>query len=106
MTNFSEREQGFEAKYAHDEEFRFKVDARATKLIGQWAAGVMQLQGDAADQYVRNLIAADLTEAGSDDVIRKLRADFQAKGIDSGLLHLEKKMAECLATARQQVGQG
>ncbi len=106
MVNFNEREQGFEAKYAHDEEFRFKVDARATKLIGQWAAEAMQLQGDAAVEYVRSLIAADLTEAGSDDVIRKLRADFQAKGIDSGPLHLEKKMAEFLAMARQQVGEG
>ena len=35
MTTFQEREQAFEAKFAHDEEFRFLVTARRVKLFAE-----------------------------------------------------------------------
>ena len=38
MTTFDKREEGFEKKFAHDEELRFKANARRNKLLGLWAA--------------------------------------------------------------------
>lgn len=103
MADFDEREQGYETKFARDTEFRFKAEARAARLIGLWAAGQMGLEGEAAQDYARSLVGADLEEAGSDDVLRQLRADFAAKDIDASSLNLEKKMAECLTEALKQL---
>ena len=35
-TIFEDRERGFEAKFAHDEELRFRVSARRDKLFSAW----------------------------------------------------------------------
>ncbi|MGB4102433.1 MAG: DUF1476 domain-containing protein [Alphaproteobacteria bacterium] len=107
MADFNEREQGFEAKFAHDEALRFRIEARASKLLGLWAAELMGIPvGDAANNYARDLALADMQEVGKEDLFRILRNDLQAKGIDPKPLHLEKKLAEFLEVARQQLAQG
>ena len=82
MTTFEEREKGFERKFAHDEELKFKATARRNKLLGLWAAEKMGLSGDAAQAYAREVIKADLLEPGDEDVFRKLRSDFDARGVE------------------------
>ncbi len=106
MTSMEERESAFENKFAHDEELKFRVEARRTKLIGNWAAGVMGMKADEAQRYVETLLAADLQEAGSDDVLRKLTQDLTAKGLDPVGLHLRKKMDEFYEIAKSQVVAG
>ena len=81
MTTFDKREEGFEKKFAHDEELRFKANARRNKLLGLWAAEKMGLSGPAADAYAKEVVVADFEEAGDDDVFRKVRKDFDAKGV-------------------------
>ena len=41
MTTFDDRENAFENKFAHDEELRFKAEARRNRLLGLWAAELM-----------------------------------------------------------------
>ena len=48
MTTFDKREEGFEKKFAHDQELRFKANARRNKLLGLWAAEKLGLTGPAA----------------------------------------------------------
>ena len=81
MTTFDKREEGFEKKFAHDEELRFKANARRNKLLGLWAAEKLGLSGDEADAYAKEVVMADFEEAGDDDVFRKVRKDFDAKGV-------------------------
>src|SRR5204863_7294421 len=81
MTTFDKREEGFEKQFAHDEELRFKATARRNKLLGLWAAEKLGISGAAADSYAKEVVIADLEEAGDGDVIRKLRKDFDAKGV-------------------------
>lgn len=81
MASFNEREKGFEAKFAHDEEKRFRALARRNKLLGLWAAEKLGLTGEAADVYAKEVVVADLAEAGDDDVVGKILSDFTAKGI-------------------------
>ena len=83
MTSFEDREKGFERKFAHDEELKFRATARRNRLLGLWAAGKMGISGDAAQAYAREVIKADLAEPGEEDLFRKLRGDFDAKGIES-----------------------
>src|SRR6201986_1591116 len=80
MTTFDKREEGFEKKFAHDEEVRFKANARRNKLLGLWAAEKLGLSGAAADAYAKEVVAADFEESGDADVARKVRKDFDAKG--------------------------
>ena len=82
MTTFDKREEGFEKKFAHDEELRFKANARRNKLLGHWAAEKLGLTGADADAYAKEVVMADFEEAGDDDVFRKVRTDFEAKGVE------------------------
>ena len=101
--SFEKRERGFETKWAHDEELRFKVFARRNKLLGLWAAAEMGVTGPAADAYAKEVIAADFEKAGDEDVFEKVRRDFDAKGVALSDHMLRRKMDELLETAKQQV---
>lgn len=81
MTTFDKREEGFEKKFAHDEELRFKATARRNKLLGLWAADKLGLKGTQADAYAKEVVMSDFEEAGDHDVFRKVRKDFDAKGV-------------------------
>src|ERR1700742_61749 len=80
-SSFEKREKGFEAKWAHDEELRFKVFARRNKLLGLWAAAEMGVTGHAAEGYAKDVIAADFEKPGDEDVFEKVRRDFDGKGV-------------------------
>ena len=103
MTTFNEREKGFEAKFKHDEELRFKVTARRNKLLGLWAAEQMGLDADAAAAYARDVVRADFEEPGDDDVLRKVARDFEAKSVESSEHRLRRRMDELMAEAKQQI---
>ncbi|MBD0865651.1 MAG: DUF1476 domain-containing protein [Rhodobacteraceae bacterium] len=79
MTTFDERENAFESKFAHDEEMQFKATARASKLLGLWAAELQGLTGDAADAYAKTVVVANFEKAGHEDVIRKIADDVGGK---------------------------
>src|SRR4029079_11260700 len=106
MTTFDKREEGFEKKFAHDEELRFKANARRNKMLGLWAAGKMGLSGDAADAYAKEVVVADFEEAGDDDVIRKVSRDFHAKGIVQSDQDIRKTMDALMAQAIEQIKTG
>jgi hypothetical protein len=82
MTTFDDRERGFEAKYAHDEEMQFRVVARRNRLLGEWAAELMGLTQAEAEAYSKDVIRADFEEAGDEDVIRKLLGDLTSAGVE------------------------
>ena len=106
MTTFDKREEGFEKKFAHDEELRFKSIARRNKLLGLWAAAKLGLSGDAAENYAKEVVIADLEEDGDHDVFRKLRKDFDAKGVAASDVEIRKQMNEFLAKAVAQIQAG
>ena len=103
MPTFDEREKGFEAKYRHDQELRFKVGARRNKLLGLWAAGEMGLAGAAAEAYAREVVQADFERPGDEDVLEKVVRDFAAKGVERSAHQVRRRMDELMALARDQV---
>ncbi len=100
MTNFKDREDAFEAKFAHDAEMQFKAEARRNKLLGLWAAELMGKNEEEAAAYAREVIKADFEEAGDEDVYRKVSGDL---GELTDEQTLRAKMVELMTVARAQV---
>ncbi|MGB3795266.1 MAG: DUF1476 domain-containing protein [Alteraurantiacibacter sp.] len=102
MTNFKDRERGEEAKYAMDEETAFKVAARRNRLLGEWAAGLMDLTPEETDSYKKAVVQADFEEAGDEDVIRKVLGDLTQAGCDVDEAGVRAKLEEKAIEARRQ----
>ncbi|NJM31156.1 MAG: DUF1476 domain-containing protein [Rhizobiales bacterium] len=103
MTTFDKRQEGFEKKFAHDEELRFKATARRNKLLGLWAAEKLGLSGEDADAYAKEVVRSDFEEAGDDDVFRKIRKDFDAKKVEQSDHQIRRTMDELMGTAVEQI---
>jgi hypothetical protein len=95
MTTFDKREEGFEKKFALDEEQKFKAEARRNRLLGQWVAEKLGISGDAATTYAKEVVAADFEEAGHGDVLRKVMGDITAKGVS--LRHIPYERSPAIA---------
>ena len=106
MTTFDKREEGFEKKFAHDEELRFKATARRNKLLGLWIAQKLGMSGADADTYAKEVVQADFEEAGEDDVFRKVRTDLHAKGAAASDQEIKKQMFDLMAQAVSQIEAG
>jgi hypothetical protein len=103
MTTFDKREEGFEKKFAHDEELRFKANARRNKLLGLWAAEKLGIAGAEADAYAKTVVMADFDEAGDDDVFRKIRKDFDDKGVAQSDHQIRRTMVDLMEQAITQI---
>ena len=106
MTTFDKREEGFEKQFAHDEELKFKATARRNKLLGLWAADKLGLSGADAEEYAKSVVLADFEEPGDHDVLRKIRRDFDAKGVAQSDHQISRTMSEFLAKAVADIKEG
>jgi len=106
MTFFDDREKGFEAKYKHDQELQFKVFARRNKLLGLWAAQKLGLGGEAAEAYAKDVVKADFSKPGDDDVLDKVSKDLTEKGVPVDRGRLRHEMDRLLALAKEQIAKG
>lgn len=100
------RQKGFESKFAHDEEMLFRANARRAKLLGQWAAEKLGLSGAEAEAYAKSMVVADFEEAGTEDLFRKVRTDFDAKKVEQSDHQIRRHMDELLAIALEQIKAG
>jgi hypothetical protein len=106
MTTFDDREQGFEKKFALDQDQEFKAGVRRNRMLGQWAAGLMGLAGDRVDEYAKAVVKSDFELPGDEDVLRKVFEDLKGAGCSVSEGDVRMKMAELLAQAREQVRSG
>ena len=103
MTTFDKREEGFEKQFAHDEELKFKAVARRNRMLGLWAAQKLGLSGAQAEAYAKEVVMADFEEPGDHDVFRKIRKDFDAKGIAQSDHQIRRTMDELTAKAVAEI---
>lgn len=103
MTTFDKREDAFENRFAHDEELKFRAIARRNRQLGLWAAGLLGKRGEDAEAYASDIVAAEFGGAGSGEVFRKLRADFDAAGVVQSDHQIHRNMDEMLAQAMEQI---
>lgn len=106
MTSFDQRKDAFENKFAHDEELRFKANARRNKLLGLWAAEKLGKSGPEADAYAKTVVVADFEEAGDDDVLRKVKNDFTLANVTVAETEIRRVMTELLVKAAEDIQAG
>ncbi|MBB3692820.1 DUF1476 domain-containing protein [Sphingomonas sp. BK580] len=103
MTAFEDRQRAFEAKFARDEEVAFRIVARRNRLVGQWAAELMQLTPAETDAYAKAVVQADFEEAGDEDVVRKVYGDLTAANVDVDEAAVRRALEEKTIEARRQL---
>jgi hypothetical protein len=103
MTTFDKREEGFEKQFAHDEELKFKALARRNKLLGLWAAEKLGKTGADADAYAKEVVMAEFEAGGDADVLKKVRKDFEAKGVAQTEEQIRQAMNQFMAQAVAQI---
>ena len=106
MSEIHKREEGFEKKFALDEEQKFKAEARRNRLLGLWEAEKLGITGEADAAYAKEVVADDFEEAGDADVLRKVMADFAARNVALTEQAIRAKMSELLAVATAEVKAG
>ena len=106
MTTFDKREEGFEKKFALDEEQKFKAAARRNKLLGLWAADKLGLSGDATSTYARDVVAAEFEGTGDAGVVGKVTGDLAARNVAITEAQVRVKMDELMAQAILEVKAG
>jgi hypothetical protein len=106
MTTFDKREEGFEKRFALDEELKFKAGARRNKMLGLWVAPMLGISGEAANAYAKDVVAAEFGAGGDADVIGKVMGDLAAKGVAITEAQVRAKMDELMAQAVVQVKAG
>jgi len=104
--SMKDREDAFENKFAHDQELKFKAEARRNKLLGLWAAEKLGKSGDEAEAYAKEVIMSDFEEPGDEDVFRKVRGDFDAAGVDQSDHQIRRTMQDLMVQAVNQIEKG
>jgi len=103
MSMFDDKKNASETRFVMDAAKEFKSEAKRNKMLGEWAAALMGIEGDAVEKYALSVIIADMEEEGDDDVFRKLRKDLDGAGVEMSDAALREKMAEYLKAAREEV---
>jgi hypothetical protein len=106
MTIFPDREQGFEAKFAHDEALKFRAIARRDNLVARWASQKLELVGVAVDDYVKQILTTDLENPGTESIFKKIRFDFDAAGVVQTDEQIRRAMDEFLTQAIAEIKAG
>ncbi|MDE3079255.1 MAG: DUF1476 domain-containing protein [Paracoccaceae bacterium] len=100
MKSFEDRENAFEAKFAHDSEMQFRAESRANRLLGLWAADLLGKSGPDADAFAAGVMRADLKEAGHEDVVGHVVAELAGK---ADAATVRAKRVECLSKAKAEL---
>ena len=101
MNKFNEREQSFEKKFQMDQELQFKVQARSIKYLAEFVNSKLGKTGQEKQNYILEIIKADMEEAGQEDVFRKIKKDFQAASISVEETEIRNQMKKALSRATE-----
>lgn len=104
MTSFDGREKAAENKYSHDAELDFKVNARAHKLLGLWAAEQMHIVGEEKSKaYAMEIVEVDFNAHDEEDVIHRIFTDLADAGLSITKDDIGEALVNCQMVAREQI---
>ena len=104
MLGLRERGKTLENLYFHDEEISFRVHAMQNKLIGLWAAAIMQKND--ATAYAEEVVSTALERKDQAAVFQKLRDDFDKAGVAMLDEHIHTRMTDLLNYAADDLRSG
>ena len=100
MSKFEDREKSFEKKFAKDQELQFKVAARGNKYLAEWVSLKLGKTEEEKKIYIQEVIKSDMEEAGSEDVFRKVKQDFEKAAISIQEMEIRDQMEKALSRAK------
>ncbi len=106
MSTFDQREDSFEKRFVHDEELRFRAEARRNKLLGLWAAEKLGKSAAEAQAYAETLVAAEVSADADERVVAQVKKDFEAAGVDQSEHQIRRTMDEMFAKAKAEIKSG
>lgn len=101
MNGLTQREKAFEAKFLHDEELNFRINAKRNHLFGLWAADRLRYKGEKAKRYIAEVILADSQKTHEDDVLHKVLRDLKAAKVQLSEHRVRKALQACWREARE-----
>ena len=101
MNKFNDREKGFEKKFANDQELQFKIAARSNKYLGEFVSTLLGKSDKDKQDYIQEIIKADMEEVGSEDVFRKIKKEFQTASISIEDSEIRNQMEKALSRAKE-----
>ena len=101
MSKFDEREKSFEKKFQMDEELKFKVQSRSNKYLAEFVSEKLNKNEEETKNYIREIIKADMEEAGQEDVFRKIKKDFQKASVSIEDSEIRDQMEKALLRAKK-----
>jgi hypothetical protein len=106
MTTFDDRERGYEAKFAKDQDAEFRAMSRRNRLLGLWGGELMGLETSHLEAYAKAVVKSELEHPDDEDVLRKVFEDLKGAGVQVSEGDVRMKMAELMALAREQIKTG
>jgi hypothetical protein len=106
MSTFDKREDSFEKRYVHDEELRFRAEARRNKFFGLWAAEKLGKSAADAQAYADALVAAEVNADADERIVATVIKDFEAAGVDQSEHQIRRTLDELLAKAKAEIQAG
>ena len=101
MSKFDEREKSFEKKFQLDQELQFKVQARSNKYLAEFVSEKLGKTDKEKQDYIQEIIKADMQESGQEDVFRKIKKDFQEASVSIEDTEIRDEMNKALNRAKE-----
>ena len=101
MNKFDEREKSFEKKFQLDEELQFKIQARSNKYLAEFVITKLGKKKEEEENYIKEIIKADMEESGQEDVFRKIKKDFELASITVDDSEIRQEMEKALLSAKK-----
>ena len=101
MNKFDERKEGFEKRFVKDQELQFKISAKRNKYLAEWISSKLGKNEEEKRNYIQEIIKADMEEAGSEDVFRKVKKDFKTALISIEDSEIREQMEKALIRAKE-----
>ena len=84
-----------------DSKLQFKIAARSNKYLGEWAGSKLGKNEEEKKDYVQEIIKADMEEAGSEDVFKKIKKDLKTASISIEDNEIRDQMEKALVRAKE-----
>ena len=101
MNKFDERKKSFENKFARDQELQFKIASRSNKYLAEFVSKRLGKSDQEKDLYVKEIIKADMEEAGQEDVFRKIKNDFKKASVSIEDLEIREEIEKANQRAKE-----
>ena len=93
--------EDFEKKFVRDEELQFKIQGRSNKYLAEFVLEKLDKSEDEKQKYIQEIIKADMEEAGTEDVFRKIKKDFREASVSIEDREIREQMEKALSRAKE-----